>query len=394
MISKFFKSIKFIKLEDILAIFIFLLVLIPSLIYKIYLKINNKNLFLICEDKNEARDNGYHLFKYIRTNHPEDNVYYAINKKSKDYLKIKDLGNVISFGSFKHWIYYLVADLNISTHKYGNPNPPLFYVLQVSGILKNKRVFLQHGITMNNVSFINFKNSKFRLFICGAKREYEFVKENFGYPEGYVKLLGFSRFDNLYNNKVNYKQIVIMPTWRSYISKTNCNFLETEYYKKYFSLLNNKQLIDHIEKRNITIYFYLHRNMQKYEQFFTSKSKNIKIIKHNAIDIQTLLKESALLITDYSSVSIDFAYMNKPLIYYQFDKDDFQKNHLSSGYFSYSKDGFGEVIINENDLVKKICNYIDTNFKNEKIYLDRCNAFFELRDQNNSKRIYEEIKNI
>ena len=253
---------------------------------------------------------------------------------------------------------------------------------------------MQHGITMNNVSFVNYKNSKFRLFICAAKREYEFVKENFGYPEDYVKLLGFSRFDNLYNNKVNQKQIVIMPTWRSYISKNNLNFLETDYYKKYYSLINNKKLINYIEKNKIKIYFYLHRNMQKYEKYFNSISKSIIIVRNNEIDIQKLLKDSALLITDYSSVSLDFAYMNKPLIYYQFDQEEFIKNHLDSGYFSYSKDGFGPVIIEENNLVKKICNYIDNDYEIEKKYQKRCDDFFELRDQNNSERIYEELKRI
>ena len=394
MVSKFMKSLKFIKLKDILAILIFILMIVPSIIYKMYLKISNKKIWIICEDPNEARDNGYHLFKYIRINHKNDYVYYAINKKSEDYKKIEKYGNIVSFGSLKHWLYYLCADLNISTHKYGNPNPPLFYVLQVSGLLKNKRIFLQHGITMNNVSFVNYKNSKFRLFICAAKREYEFVKENFGYPEDYVKLLGFSRFDNLYNNKVNQKQIVIMPTWRSYISKNNLNFLETDYYKKYYSLINNKKLINYIEKNKIKIYFYLHRNMQKYEKYFNSISKSIIIVRNNEIDIQKLLKDSALLITDYSSVSLDFAYMNKPLIYYQFDQEEFIKNHLDSGYFSYSKDGFGPVIIEEGNLVKKICNYIDNDYEIEKKYQKRCDDFFELRDQNNSERIYEELKRI
>ena len=394
MFSKFIKSIKFIKLNDIFAIFIFILMILPSLIYKIYLKIINKKIWLICEDPNEARDNGYHLFKYIRTNYKDDNVYYVINKKSEDYKKIEKYGNIISFGSIKHWLYYLCSDLNISTHKYGNPNPPLFYVLQVSGLLRNKRIFLQHGITMNNVSFVNYKNSKFRLFICAAKREYEFVKENFGYPEGYVKLLGFSRFDNLYNNKVNKKQVVIMPTWRSYISKNNLNFLETDYYKSYFSLINNKELINYIEENKIKVYFYLHRNMQKYEDYFTSTSKNIIVVKNNQIDIQKLLKDSALLVTDYSSVSLDFAYMSKPLIYYQFDREEFEKNHLDNGYFSYSDDGFGPVIYKETDLVKKICNYINNDYDIEKKYQKRCDNFFELRDQNNNERIYEELKKI
>ena len=39
-------------------------------------------MWLICEDYNEARDNGYWLFKYIREQQPQQDVVYAINKKS------------------------------------------------------------------------------------------------------------------------------------------------------------------------------------------------------------------------------------------------------------------------------------------------------------------------
>ena len=111
--KKILDSLKYIKFKDILSIFIFLIVLIPSQIYKLYLKIIDKKIYLICEDPNEACDNGYHLFKYIRSNYPDKDFYYAINKKSKYYNKVKLYGNIIQFGSFKHWIYYLSAKIRL-----------------------------------------------------------------------------------------------------------------------------------------------------------------------------------------------------------------------------------------------------------------------------------------
>lgn len=42
-------------------------------------------------------------------------------------------------------------------------------------------------------------------------------------------------------------------------------------------------------------------------------------------DVQQLLKESLLLITDYSSVFFDMMYMNKPVIFYQFDENQYRK---------------------------------------------------------------------
>lgn len=39
-----------------------------------------KNLWLIQEKRTEARDNGYHLYVYVREKHPEIPAYYAIVK--------------------------------------------------------------------------------------------------------------------------------------------------------------------------------------------------------------------------------------------------------------------------------------------------------------------------
>ena len=400
MIKKVIDSLKYLKLKDIVAIFIFILVLPISLIYKLYLKMVKKEIWLICETKDTATDNGYHLYKYIRTKHPEVNCYYAIDKKCNDYNKIKDYGNIIQYESIKHWIYYLVASKNISTQKSGNPNPPLFYFLQVYGLLKNKRIFLQHGITINDSNWMYYRNTKFSLITCGAKKEYEFIKEKFGYPQENVKYLGFPRFDNLIDSSQENRQIVIMPTWRNWLGRdTNFlkkteNFQNTEYFERYNSLINNKEFIEFIEKNNITVYFYPHRNMQKYVNEFKSECENIKIVTNQQSDIQSLFCESNLMITDYSSVGMDFAYMKKPIIYYQFDIEKFRKLQLQEGYFDYKNDGFGKVIETEKELISEIKNIFYSNFKIEKEYLDKIECFFERNDRENCKRNFEAIKNI
>ena len=127
----FFLKFKRVKVKDIIAIFI-MLVAIPE---ALYLKNKRKDLWLICERENEARDNGYWLFKYIRENWPNEDVVYAINKNSEDYNKVKDLGEIVEYGTYKHWVYYLAANKNISSQKDGKPNGALCYLLEVYGIL-------------------------------------------------------------------------------------------------------------------------------------------------------------------------------------------------------------------------------------------------------------------
>ena len=64
------------------------------------------------------------------------------------------------------------------------------------------------------------------------------------------------------------------------------------------------------------------------------------------------------------------------------------------GFFSYEDDGFGEVIIDEEDLVKKLSEYFDNEFKMEDIYAQRVEEFFDLRDGKNCDRIFKAILNL
>lgn len=403
IIKKILHEFNYVTWYDIYQIILFIIAIPISFVFKIYISIGKKEIWLICEDRNEARDNGFYFFEYLNKYHKEIDSYYAISKKSKDYEKVSRVGKVIRYGSIKHWIYYLNAKYNISSQKSGKPSAAICYVLEVTGILRNKRIFLQHGITINKQDWLNYKNTKMRLFVCGAEPEYNYIKENFGYPEGYVKYLGFSRFDNYHNIDVNIKQIVFMPTWREWIASKNeysseygngNDFKNTEYYKKCMELIENKKLIEFLERNKLIFYFYPHRNMQKYINDFKSDSKRIKIVGNQNSEIKDLLVESAVMITDYSSVSMDFAYMKKPIIYYQFDEEKFRKAQYQKGYFDYRKDGFGKVFQEANDIVNELIRIYDNNMKVDKRYEERHKKFFTLYDNKNNERIFEEIKKI
>lgn len=393
----FWIKMKEVSLRDVLHIFLFLLAYPIALLYSR----KRRYLMLICENAYKAADNGYWLFRYIRKNEPQEDAVYAIKRKSKDYEKVSTLGPVVEYGSFKHWIYYLTAEKNISTQKGGKPNAAVCYLLEVYGILKNKRIFLQHGITMNKVTFLFYQHSKIGMFVCATEKEYQYVIDNFGYPKDNVKLLGFCRFDNLHNQKTNPKQIIIMPTWRSWISPPSdeetssdkdIDFENSEYYKQWQGLLDDEELLAYIEKNEIQIIFYPHRKMQKFVQTFHANSMQITIAQEQKYDVQELLISGALLITDYSSVSMDFAYMKKPLLYFQFDIEQFREAHYQEGYFSYERDGFGPVCSNRQELLKEIERFADKEFANDDRYIERHKQFFTLYDEENCRRNYEAIR--
>lgn len=397
--TKFINRFQYVKGKDILHIFLFVIALPFSLIFRIF----HRNLWLICDDGNDARDNGYWLFKYVREHHPEIDCVYALKKDSPDNNRVKELGMVIPYGTFKHWIYYLSASKNISSQKSGKPNAAVCYFLEISGILNNKRVFLQHGITKDNIKAFYYEVCKFSLFVTAVPRETEYIENVYGYKnKGIVKQLGFCRFDNLQNFRSVYKtnQILLMPTWREWIVRPVAssydyddvsNFSHTEYFKTYQSLLLNHQLSDMLKAYNITLIFYPHKGMQPYLSYFHNDNPNIIFADWHRFEVQQLLMESALLITDYSSVAFDFAYMNKPLLYYQFDVEKVRERHYQEGYFSYERDGFGEVCKTENELIERLTLYCRSQFALSESYKNRIENFFTLQDDKNCERNFQAI---
>lgn len=353
----------------------------------------SKETWIITERPDQARDNGFCLFEYIRKEHPERQVYYIIDKAAGDYRKIAKYGNVIQYGSLEHYLYYFRSKVHISAHVGGCCPPFAPFTRYFRKVLGIKNVFVPHGVSYGVSDFCLKKYGNIDLFICSGKLEYENVLKNYGYTKKEVAYTGFPRLDKWHDIKVNKKQIVLMPTWRMYIAQNEeVDFITTDYYRRYQELLFDNRLNSFLEEHELQLVFYLHHNMQKYASFFRKASDNISIATvDDEYDIQELLKSAALLITDYSSVHFDFAYMKKPVLYYQFDKDEFLSRQYGAGIFDVYRDGFGEVVFEENDLVDRVIEAYNLDFKQISKYYKRMRVFYQKYDQKNCERVYRKI---
>ena len=354
-------------------------------------------IWLICERKHEARDNGYHLFKYIRTNHPSVKIYYLITKDSKDFPKIAALGSYIYFGSLKHYFYYFLAEKHISSHGRGKgcmPDIHAFTLFEKIFKFRVKKVDIKHGITKDFQVALTKEKSGIDLFVCGSFPEYQFVLDNFGYEPHEVKYLGLARFDNLHTYTTK-NQIMYMPTWRTWLgNQDEEKFRSSTYYKQLKKLISNTKLHSLLEMTNMDLVFCLHPLMQNYARLFDVNHERIIVATNEQFDIQDLLKESKILITDYSSVFFDFAYMKKPVVYYHFDYDEYRAKHFQEGYFDYERDGFGKVCRTEDEVISEIEKIIGDGYDVSKKYLERIDSCFVLRDNKNCQRIFEEISRL
>lgn len=352
-----------------------------------------REIYLISERGHEARDNGSYMFRYFGKYHPEKEVYYVIDCDSEDLKNVEGYGKLVWYGSFRHHVLFYAAKYCISTHIFGyTPNIDFYAGLIRKGKFSDKKyVSLKHGILKSNIQNLYAEKTKLDLLISGARPEYEYIRENFHYPEGVVQYTGLARFDGLHDFKVK-RQILVMPTWRNYLYLlSRKEFGESQYYKAWSAFLKDPRTKALLEAHDLQLVFYPHYELQKYVDMFKTDSDRIIIADKEHYDVQTLLKESCFLITDYSSIYFDFAYMQKPCMYYQFDRAQFYGEHYKMGYFDEARDGFGETVYDHEELMTYFTGYVQNGFAVKDLYAERINGFFELHDCNNCARIYNEI---
>lgn len=108
-----------------------------------------RELWLVCERGNDARDNGYWFYRYLKEKHPEINARYVIETDSADRAKIEALGGMVPRGSFSHYLAYYCADFLIGTHVQPcAPDLILFYHLAGKGIRsRGKQVFCSMALS-------------------------------------------------------------------------------------------------------------------------------------------------------------------------------------------------------------------------------------------------------
>ena len=362
--------------------------LIYLLLYPFYRK---RRIWLFMDRRENADDNAEHLYRYALGQNDNIKKYFTVSDKFGDFTRLSNLSNVLEFYTIKQRLIYLFSEKVISSHPDENILNPFFDKNETSyaGLINSDKIFLQHGVTKDNVSswLHKFdKNVKLITTVSDAEKE-SFMDPGYNYDEKVIQTLGFARFDNLESNEGK-RQILIAPSWRSELQNMTEKYItSSKYFNTLNSLINSKELIEIAKKYDYEIIFKPHPMVYEYINLFDTNDY-IKI--DNESTYQSLFRDSNLLITDYSSIAFDFSYMKKPIIYYQHD-DDY---NFEEGYFKYKTMGFGEVIENEEELINLIKDYLENDCQMQDKYTERVDTFYKYNDKNNCKRVYDAILNL
>ena len=352
-----------------------------------YQEMSKKRIWLITDRRDRADDNGEYFFKYSAKIDDGIEKYFVVDEKSPDAKRLAQTGNVVYYKSAQNKLLCLFAEKFISSHlntrlrDYCDKDAYILY----AGLDKAKTVFLQHGIIIHEISgWLKRFNQNIKLFVTSSAHEYnEVLRDNYGYDKSVIKLTGLPRYDSIYDD--NKKKIFFAPTWRFSVFNVSKNELqESDYYKAICRLLCDKNFIDKLKEHGYGLLFKPHPMLANIASDFEA-DEYVEIIPYD-VSYQTLFAESSLLITDFSSTAFDFAYLKKPVIYYQFFE-----NHMGKSYFDYKTMGFGEVVDKHDELVEMVIKYINSNCAIEEKYKQRADNFFAYFDKDNTKRVYDEI---
>lgn len=348
-------------------------------------------VWVIGELPYKAQDNGLHFFRHMREQHPEIDAYYVIRKDSPERRNLAGYeDHVLDYRSAEHVDAVLAAERIVGSH-----DPDFLYPTRGRKFQRRVgagKVFLQHGVTAAKwmVAKYGKQVSGFdtSLVCVCSEREKEFYVKDFGYSPDEVAITGFARFDALFSGDVDVdpRQLLIMPTWRPWLQDLDL-FTESDYYHRWSDLLASSDLQRIQQEFGVEVVLCLHPNMQQYSHHFSSSQ--VRVVYQGDVDVQHLIKQSAVMVTDYSSVAFDFAFLHKPVIYYQFDSERFDTPHADP-----RTEFPGPVVESHDGMVNALRRVFDGGASMEQMYWDRAQRFCAHIDEDNCERIFRAVTQV
>lgn len=345
------------------------------------------NVWLIGERTDTAQDNGIQLFYWLKQ-HTDIEAYYVIDAEAKDYDHIKHLEGVIPFGSEAHFEVAARAKVLASTHDLENILP-YKTARGFFGYEDCVRIFLQHGVMGRK--YVEYDKANYDLpfhlvHVSSQPEKDDVVVGHLGYAPDDVAVTGLPRFDRLsLEPDDTITKILIMPTWRDWLN-SDYAFSHSDYLENYLSLLNDPALAALSEKYDVEMNFYPHYRAQAFfKEYLAETGSHVNYVELGEQTVQALLIEHDILITDYSSVSFDFSYMHKQVLFYHFDVERF----FRKGILRPVEETFiGKIAYNQKGLI----NQIESVLKQQKAREDQpLDLIFDQVDHHNCERVYEAI---
>ena len=324
------------------------------------------------------------------------NVHYIINR---DAPKRKDIGEkylpyVVDQFSWKHYTSLFAAKSILSSEALGHAiEKGTTNKLFIDNVMNGKKnyVFLQHGVMYmvalgsEQRNFFNKRNVKGKQrVVVSSKLEAEHFLEGAGYKEKDMYISGLPKFDRSVMND-DADRIMVMLTWRPWEAVVGMtDITKTSYY----AFL--KRIVESVPE-NLRDKLMVMPHPLVLEQ--VRDNLNDPVWKYHKADLgyDEALKQSKVLITDYSSIAYDAFYRGAEVLFCWEEKDACMSNYGSNAYLKLNDDNvFGDVCETGSKLTSSLERAYGGPRPSE--YEDKYRRIVEFHDGKNAERLVEMIK--
>lgn len=353
-------------------------------------KINDKKI-VFASSRDLIDGNTKAVYDYIIENNITDfDIIWLVSRntdvsplRNGDYVYYKTLKSYYHLATAKYWI-----------------------MTQSMGILlkkKPKQVYIQLWHGNGAMKFMGYDTDKVKsrpevshvkewdYYIANDELDAEQIISSTGY-KGKIEILGMACFDNTLklSKDLKFRNKILLQLG---IKKEDCIKTIVLYAPTFRDFDLNKDVVKvPIEKlanlNNVIILLRLHPLVRK--------KVNVDIFKYDNLvnacdysDASDLLAVCDVLITDYSSIFYQYSPLNRPIIFYPYDYDDYVK--LRGGfYLDYEKDLPGSICYNQDELFNELKKCIDSKkiSDNQKKFNEHFNY---LADGYSSKRFVDKL---
>ncbi len=350
-----------------------------------------KPVWLVGELPHRAQESGLQLFRYLREQHREIDAYYVIRDGSPDRRHLDGLDHVLIHGSPEHVEKALQAERIVSTHhpQYLYPTRHPVFTRRARAL----RVFLGHGIMGPKWMAPNYGKDApdfaADLMFASSERERRIMIDDLGYAPDEVVVTGLARHDALVADDVPRVrgQILVMPTWRDWLG-TDRRVETSEFVRRWRAFLEDPRLAEAVSAGRASIVFVLHPNTERFAHVFADSPATVADLAD--VDVQTLLKQSDLMVTDYTSAAFDFAVLRRPVVYYQFDRERFLAP--AGSHLDLDAELPGTIVTTHDDAVQAVLDSIEAGHAVSPEAVRRAERLITHRDGTSRERTVAAIR--
>jgi hypothetical protein len=365
--------------------------------------------WVLMDRLHDADDSGEILFRYLRKHRRSINAWFVIQAGTPDYQRLREAGykRVVAHGSTVWKLLMLNASHLISSHADGAVIAPR----EVTRLIDPtwRFTFLQHGVIKDDLSeWLNPK--RIDTFITSTTGEYESIAgdgNRYVYSPKEVQLTGLPRFDKLrrIGRSVPEEErdlILLTPTWRQWLQppleqgsqrrRVLADFFDSQFAREWLGLLGSPAVAAACRANNLRIGFLPHPNLQTAIPSLDIPD-HVEVLSYDVPDVQRHFARAAVMVTDYSSTAFNAAYIDRPVVYFQFDAAQvLGGGHVGRrGYFDYEQDGFGPVTRTVAEAESAVLAIVRAGRRPQALYQERIEATFPQRDGRCCRRVTDAI---